>query len=225
LTLLQVCCSSLGTGCLLLMRPLAVQRFSTDPSKLIIGIDLATTRCCLATGQRLLDDDYSHAAPDVKLYCCWTDSYEAGSKWPITAILYNSRRIPKTGNDLEMAFKSPMSRNFDMDKHFRQWKLLFHDDQSDPTVKKIRDGLSQKLVSLGMTRIELLRDWVKLIYAELLIRHKDGLYSLKESFGRFDKTDIEIVVTVPPGRSVWIFPAPRSITPSQCSTTLRASVE
>lgn len=179
-----------------------VQRFSDNPSKLVIGIDLATTRCCLATGQRLLTEDHNHVAPDVKLYCCWTDSYEAGSKWPITAILYNSRGIPKTGNDLEMAFKSPTSRNFDMDRHFRQWKLLFHDDQSDPTIRKVRDELSQKLTRLGMTRLDLLRDWVKLIYEDLLILHKDGLYSLKESLGRFNKNDIEIVVTVPPGRSV-----------------------
>jgi hypothetical protein len=53
-----------------------------------------------------------------------------------------------------------------------------------------------------MTRLDLLRDWVKLIYEDLLILHKDGLYSLKESLGRFNKNDIEIVVTVPPGRSV-----------------------
>jgi hypothetical protein len=89
-----------------------------------------------------------------------------------------------------------------MDRHFRQWKLLFHDDQSDPTIRKVRDELSQKLTRLGMTRLDLLRDWVKLIYEDLLILHKDGLYSLKESLGRFNKNDIEIVVTVPPGRSV-----------------------
>ncbi|KAE9366137.1 hypothetical protein N431DRAFT_430296 [Stipitochalara longipes BDJ] len=177
-----------------------VQRFSNNPSKLGIGIDLATTRCCLATGQRLLVED--HNAPDVKLYGGWEDSYEAGSKWPITAVLYNSQKVPKTGNGLEMAFKGPKSRNFDMERHFRQWKLLFHDDQSDPTVKTIRDDLFRKLAHLKMTRLDLLRDWVKLIYKDLLVRHDDGLFSLKESIGRFDMKDIEIAVTVPPGRSV-----------------------
>lgn len=110
-----------------------------------------------------------------------------------------------TGNDLEMAFKSPSSKNFDMNKHFRQWKLLFHDDQSDPTIKKIQDELFLKLDLLGKTRLDLLQDWVKLIYKVLLIPQHDGLYCLKESIGRFDKKDIEIVVTVPPGRSVWLF--------------------
>lgn len=182
------------------------QRFSDCPSKLVIAIDLATTRACLATGQRLLNKDHKHTPPVVKLYTCWPDAYE-GSRWPITAMLYDLRGIPITGNDLERVFRkvsksaSPSTR-IDLNKHFRQWKLLFHDDQSDPSIKKIQDELFLKLALLGKTRLDLLRDWVKLIYKDLLIPEKDGLYSLNESIGRFDKKDIEIVVTVPPGRSV-----------------------
>ncbi|KAH8756517.1 hypothetical protein BGZ57DRAFT_772360 [Hyaloscypha finlandica] len=180
-----------------------VQRFSNSPSKIIISIDLATTRCCLATGQRLLVEDHSHPPAGVKLYTPWTDSYEAGSKWPITAILYNSEGLPKTGNKLEMAFKSTSaSRRFDMNKHFRQWKLLFHDDQNDAAIREIQDDLSWKLDLLGKTRLGLLQDWVKLIYEDIFIVQNDGRYSLKESIGCFDKKDVEIVVTVPPGRSV-----------------------
>jgi len=187
----------------LLMYLQTVQRFSNSPSKIIISIDLATTRCCLATGQRLLVEDHSHPPAGVKLYTPWTDSYEAGSKWPITAILYNSEGLPKTGNKLEMAFKSTSaSRRFDMNKHFRQWKLLFHDDQNDATIREIQDDLSWKLDLLGQTRLGLLRDWVKLIYEDIFIVQNDGRYSLKESIGCFDKKDVEIVVTVPPGRSV-----------------------
>lgn len=182
-----------------------VQRFSESPSKIIIGIDLATTRCCLATGQRLHVEDHKHTPPDVKLYTCWPDAYEAGVKWPITAMLYNAEGVPKTGNGLEMAFKSPStSRKFDLNKHFRQWKLLFHDDQNDMTIAKIQEELSLKLELLGKTRLDLLRDWVKLIYKDLFVGADHGLYSLNESIGRFDKNDIEIVVTVPPGRSVRI---------------------
>jgi hypothetical protein len=108
-----------------------------------------------------------------------------------------------TGNDLEIAFKSPRARKFNMNKHFRQWKLLFHDDQRDPMTRKIQDQLSQKLKQLGKTRLDLLRDWVRVIYDQLLkVNSNDGFYSLNESTGRFDKKDIEIVVTVPPGRSV-----------------------
>jgi hypothetical protein len=122
-------------------------------------------------------------------------------------MLYDLRGIPITGNDLEIVFRkvsksaSP-STMIDLNKHFRQWKLLFHDDQSDPSIKKIQDEFFLKLALLGKTRLDLLRDWVKLIYKDLLIPEKDGLYSLNQSIGRFDKKDIEIVVTVPPGRSV-----------------------
>jgi len=89
-----------------------------------------------------------------------------------------------------------------MNKHFRQWKLLFHDNQHDPMTKKIQDQLSQKLNFLGKTRLDLLRDWVRVTYNALLKHRDDGLYSLNESDGCFDKKDIEIVVTIPPGRSV-----------------------
>jgi hypothetical protein len=181
----------------------SVQRFSKRPSNTVIAIDLATTRSCLAIGQRLLLEDHNITPPDVKLYTCWTDAYEAGSKWPITAMLYNSQGVPSTGNDLEMAFKSRASRNFDMNKHFRQWKLLFHDDQSDVAIKRIQDELYSKLSLLEKTRLQLLQDWVKLIYTDLLKAQGNGLYSLNDSIGSFDKQDIEIVVTVPPGRSVW----------------------
>jgi len=118
-------------------------------------------------------------------------------------MLYNSQGIPITGNDLEMAFKSRTSRNFDMNKHFRQWKLLFHDDQSDPTIKDIQEELTSKLNRLGKNRLQLLQDWVELIYTALLIRQADGTYSLDNSIGCFSKEDIQIIVTVPPGRSVW----------------------
>lgn len=89
-----------------------------------------------------------------------------------------------------------------MNKHFRQWKLLFHDDQNDATIREIQDDLSWKLDLLGKTRLDLLQDWVKLIYEDMFIVQDDGRYSLKESIGCFDKKDVEIVVTVPPGRSV-----------------------
>jgi hypothetical protein len=122
-------------------------------------------------------------------------------------MLYDLKGIPITGNDLERVFRkvsksaSPSSI-VDLNKHFRQWKLLFHDDQNDRTIKKIQDELFLKLALLGKTKLDLLRDWVKLTYKALLIPEEDGLYSLNESIGRFDKKDIEIVVTVPPGRSV-----------------------
>lgn len=178
-------------------------RFSNSPSKLVIGIDLATTRCCLATGQRLLHERHDESPPAVKLYMCWNASYEGGAKWPITAMLYDSPDgLPKTGNNLEVAFKGPRAKGFDLDKHFRQWKLLFHDDQSDPSTKRIQEDLLKKLKLLGKTRVELLKDWVRVIYNELLRAGEDGRYFLNNSAGGFSKENIEIVVTVPPGRSV-----------------------
>jgi hypothetical protein len=170
--------------------------------KIVVAMDLATTRCCLATAQILPGVNYNITPLDVKLHSCWTAAYESGSKWPITALFYQSDRLPKTGNVLEVAFKQPRAKFFDFNKHFRQWKLLFHDHQNDPTTKKIQDQILKQLSLAGKVPLDLLNDWVEIIYNELIVIHDDGFCSLKGSRGRFAKEDIEIVVTVPPGRSV-----------------------
>jgi hypothetical protein len=112
--------------------------------------------------------------------------------------------LPKTGNILEALFKTPGSRSFDLGNHFRQWKLLFHDHKDDPATKKLQDDLHSRLVHAGKTRLNLLEDWVRIIFDEVFVLRDNGLYTLKGSsdYGSFMKKQIEIVVTVPPGRDV-----------------------
>jgi hypothetical protein len=117
-------------------------------------------------------------------------------------MFYGDDGQPQTGTELELAFKSPRAKHFDMNRHFRQWKLLFHDAQNNPYLIKIQDKLREQLGALRKTPTNLLCDWVSLVYNALFIKGKDGLYSIPGSHGHFEKESLEIVVTVPPGRSV-----------------------
>jgi hypothetical protein len=117
-------------------------------------------------------------------------------------MFYGDDGKPKTGTDLEVEFKKPFARHWDLNRHFRQWKLLFHDPQDNPLLIKIQAQLRSQLRALEKTPADLLSDWISLIYKDLFIEGKDGLYSIPGSHGYFAKKDVEIVVTVPPGRSV-----------------------
>jgi hypothetical protein len=156
----------------------------------------------LATGQLFTTQIPWQSIPTPQLCFCWDDSISEGTRWPPTALLYHDDGGPQTGPKLETAFKSPAARHFDMKKYFRQWKLLFHDSQDNPNLIKIQDQLNAQLRALEKNRTDLLFDWVRLTYDKLFIKGYDGLYSLTGSHGHFKKEDIEIVVTVPPGRSV-----------------------
>jgi hypothetical protein len=188
----------------LLTEPFQGHRFTQTSSGVVVGIDLATTRCCLATGLRFENEKKIpwQSIPTPQVCFCWSDTNSEGTRWPPTALLYRNDGTPRTGSKLETEFKSPLARHFDMKKYFRQWKLLFHDPQNNPNLIKIQDQLNAQLVALGKKRTDLLDDWVRLTYDQLFIEGKDGLYSLRGSHGHFKKEDIEIAVTVPPGRSV-----------------------
>ena len=188
-----------------------------DSDRLIIGIDLATTQCCIATAivphdweDKLLNNYRAARAsqPRPEIYSD-RSSYQNGRKWPSTALYYDgSDRLPKTGNELERFLKDQEPEDFNRDRYFRLWKLLFHDGQGDGRTMKIKTCLQQQLALLGRpgkpkSRDNLLRDWVEVIYLWLFEAHIDDEYSLRsEDYGsRFNKLDIEIVVAVPPGRS------------------------
>lgn len=110
--------------------------------------------------------------------------------------------MPTTGHALEPIFRDPLPEAFNVDKFFRLWKLLFHDHQNDPMTKEIQEKLQEQLRRLGKSAVSLLHDWVELIYNEIFVEGSDGLWSLQGYYNKFHPRDLEIVVTVPPGRSV-----------------------
>ena len=68
--------------------------------------------------------------------------------------------------------------------------------------KEIQEQLQEQLHRLGKSALSLLHDWVELIYNEILVQGDDSLWSLRGSYDKFRPQDLEIIVTVPPGRSV-----------------------
>lgn len=77
---------------------------------------------------------------------------------------------------------------------------MFHDNQNDDTIKEIQADIQSKLDRLHKTRGDLLREWVGSTYMQLFIEAVDGQCRLNDSDER--NLDLEIVVAVPPGRSV-----------------------
>jgi len=118
---------------------------------------------------------------------------------PLTALYYTATGVPVTGYILESMLDTP--NEVDPDRLFRVWKLLFHDNQEDPEIIRIQACMQAQLNKLGKTRSDLLRDWVALTYAALFQETSDGRTILTTS-NDAREMEIEVVVAVPPGRSV-----------------------
>jgi hypothetical protein len=178
-------------------------QFSSRPGKLVIGIDLATTRCCVDTV--FLEDgvDYKSSFLPTRLFNEWTSNCDVSTKapGPIVAIWYDSAGNLHTGNELELQMRRSRPMELDLNRVFRQWKMLFHEHQNDPFILELQKDLTQKLEALGKDKEILLKDWVRWIYIQLLVPQENGLYALRGSEGFLKAQDIRVVVTVPPGRS------------------------
>jgi hypothetical protein len=131
-------------------------------------------------------------------------AFEASQNPPITALYFEGlRRLPITGHALDPILKARRKTgepSFDTERFFRLWKLMFHDSQNDLPAKEAQAEIQQKLDQLHMTTDDLIRGWVTVIYAELLVKGNNGQTKLKHRDSRI--MDLEIVVAVPPGRSV-----------------------
>ena len=177
--------------------------------KRVIGIDLATTRCCVASAGALWEQlehlhDKNVRPPNVEVYSSWASAYETAQKNPLTALYFEELgRLPITGNALDPILKAKRKigePSFNTERFFRLWKLMFHDNQNDLATKVIQTEIQQKLDRLGINTDDLLRGWVAVTYAELFVKGIDGQTKLRHWDDR--TMELEIVVAVPPGRSV-----------------------
>ena len=176
--------------------------------KRVIGIDLATTKCCIASAaiwEELESLDNKHGRPfPVEIFPNWIAPRGGSRTNPITALYYESPdELPITGNDLDPILKAKGrtgTTTFDTDRFFRLWKLLFHDDQGDPSIKELQADMQRKLDQLGLTRDDLLRGWVAAAYASLFEQDANGHTRLRVRDASI--MELEVVVAVPPGRSV-----------------------
>jgi hypothetical protein len=181
----------------------------TSQGKRVIGIDLATTRCCVASAGTSWDQlehihDENVRPPHVEVYSNWAGAFEAAQRDPVTALyIEEAKRLPITGHALDPIVKARRATgepSFNTEHFFRLWKLMFHDNQNDPATKEIQVEIQRKLDRLGMTTDDLLRGWVAVTYAELFVKGINGQTKLNHWDDR--AMDLEIVVAVPPGRSV-----------------------
>jgi hypothetical protein len=100
-------------------------------------------------------------------------------------------RLPVTGHRLKAIFEN---YSVDTRRLFRLWKNLFGGNN------EAQQRMLLQLHALGKKPEDLLRDWVEVLYGELISDGADQKSRLRDLFD-FDKLDIEIVVAVPPGRS------------------------
>ena len=186
----------------------AARALPKSQGKRIIGIDLATTRACVASATVPLEEsnqlhNKKALPPRVEVFTNWPTDYRTQTN-PPTALYYGEHGgLPTTGNALSRIVEAkgrPGQAGFDTERYFRLWKLMFHENQSDATTEEIQAGLQQKLDHLGLTRDDLLRGWVAATYKQLFLEGVDGQYRLNHWDERY--LDLEIVVAVPPGRSV-----------------------
>ena len=173
--------------------------------RLIIGIDSGTTRCAVAYSavthslEGLPLSDYRQNKPDIKAYIEWAGYNEGKNNFPTTALYYEFLDwLPTTGHALGSIFDNPDPKSLEVPRLFRLWKLLFH-NADDPTTRRIQEPMLRQLALIGKTPQDLLRDWVEVVYRELIT--EGHLSKLRNLCDDFMELDLEIVVPVPPGRS------------------------
>lgn len=180
---------------------------TASAGKRVIGIDLATTRCCIASAAATWEElENLHGSdsrpPNVDVFSGWTVADDSSKTNPITALYYEKPTgLPMTGNDLDPILKSERrigATTFDTEKFFRLWKLMFHDDQNDPATKEIQVEIQRKLDRLGLTRKDLLSGWVGSAYSSIF-EEANGEVKYRHRDPRI--MDLEVVIAVPPGRS------------------------
>lgn len=161
--------------------------------RLIIPIDSGTTRCEVAYaavthyGERFPMSNYNRSPPMPKCFKDWCNSNKYEARQPITALYYSkSDELPETGNSLETIIANPENDSWDVGRLFRLWKLLFHLADSH-TIREVHERLRIQLLRFGKTRQDLLRDWVGVIYNELLTEGPDNLCKLGSLLGNLHK--------------------------------------
>lgn len=163
----------------------------------IVGIDLGTTRLAIATTEELYLPGKPSRSPQV--FENWIAQYQGGDKSPSTSLYYEKGRpLPVTGNSLRTLYRDP---TFQPDRLIRLLKLMFHDHNDDPTIKKAQNRVQRQLDREGKTADSALHDLAQIILGELLDDRDNEVSWLRQTYDRFDQLDLEIVITVPPGRS------------------------
>lgn len=171
--------------------------------KIIIGVDVGTTQCAVATTEILYINQEGRAAqskPNIKLYEGWVGFYMNHIATPRTALYYELDGSPLTGNDLQPLFDDANPNTYRPDRLIRLWKLMFHHHQDEPVILNIQEQIQKQLNALGKTTDDLMRDWARLLL-DHLFTDTSGISSLRQIYENFPKLDIELVVAVPPGRS------------------------
>ncbi|KAK6596350.1 Chaperone protein DnaK [Botrytis cinerea] len=182
-----------------------VNNQSASKGRLIMGIDMGTTRGAVA--DLLLPDGNQELGhqhePEPFLFADWKGSWGSGDEFPLTALYYNENdqqeTLPMTGHELRMLLDS--ATPFNTERFFPIWKLLFHDSR-DPVTASLQKPMLARLEKLNKTREDLLRDWVSIVYKELIYDSFGNLPALRKGvIPDLEDLKIEVIVPVPPGRS------------------------
>lgn len=130
--------------------------------RLIVGIDLGTTRCAVATAEVRRPGSIF----EVTVHDFSPDAHSKHVPYPPTSLYYKEgTRLPATGTDVKKILKASSSRrDFDPDSLFRLWKLMFHSHQNDDSIKEIQADIQRQLDALGKTAYDLLHDCKALFY-------------------------------------------------------------
>lgn len=161
--------------------------------KLIVGIDVGTTQCAVATAEVLYANQKAgqvNPAPKVKLFEGWIGFYMNNISTPRTAIYYEVNGTPLTGSDLEPLFDNADPKTYRPDRLIRLWKLMFHQHQDDALITDIQAQIQKQLDKLGKTIDDLMKDWARLLLADLF-DEGSGISSLPQIYPNFDKLDLE----------------------------------
>ncbi|TGO24645.1 hypothetical protein BPAE_0098g00350 [Botrytis paeoniae] len=178
---------------------------SASKGRLIMGVDMGTTRGAVA--DLLLpggDQELGHLhEPEPFLFADWKGSWGSGDEFPLTALYYSENdqeeALPMTGHELRMLLDSAIP--FNTERFFPLWKLLFHDSR-DPITASLQKPMLARLEKLNKTREDLLRDWVSIVYKELIYDSFGNLPALRKGMiPNLEDLKIEVIVPVPPGRS------------------------
>ncbi|KUJ15479.1 uncharacterized protein LY89DRAFT_783615 [Mollisia scopiformis] len=197
--------SSASTQSFAVTQTTAAKPASTSKSvgRLIVGIDVGTTQCAVATAEILYgkqNGGKAQSTPRVKLYEGWIGFYMNHSSTPCTAMYYEEDGTPLTGNDLQPLFDNANPKSYRPDRLIRLWKLMFHHHQNKALIANIQGQIQKQLDMLGKTMDDLMRDWARLLF-DHLFTEGSGISSLRQIYPKFDQLDLELVVAVPPGRS------------------------
>jgi hypothetical protein len=184
----------------------AASQIRRSKGRLVIAIDSGTTRCQVAfaavthTNEMFPIPDFGPKEPQIRDFVDWPGFNEQGDPCPSTTLYYpNLSKLPITGHELRGLFRNPKPEATDVTRIFRLWKLLFH-SPDDPTIHDIQERLQHLMDLHQKTARGLMRDWVALMYQELLTEGYGRPSKLKYMFD-LRNLDIEIVVPVPPGRT------------------------